>query len=269
MRLPFIFLLSLPTLCFAQHYAVGETSYQTKLYKRPVSIYEADKDSLVRAIVKNGSTIFCYNALLERSGEFVKVIYKKDTGYIQSKAVKFKQGIGSPLKDISAEHEPDNYKAALAYQKDYEKLVADSEMKFIAETNAELELTEIRAKQDSLEKARTALNIVKQGFGILEFGFPSDDYSAGLRISVMNMSKKTIKYLWVSMNAYNAVDDIIGTKTVQCVGPIPYQETGSYEFENVFYTRVFDSGKLTKLRIQYMDGTTKEIVGKAISSIIY
>lgn len=97
----------------------------------------------------------------------------------------------------------------------------------------------------------------KQGIAITDFSVDGGDYSTNISISVYNTSKKTIKYLSITFRAFNAVDDAIGTKTVRGVGPIYPNESGSYDFESVFFSKVLDHVKIVSMTIEYMDQTKK------------
>ena len=85
-------------------------------------------------------------------------------------------------------------------------------------------------------------------------------------VKVINPYKQRIKYIWFSFQAFNDVDDpvrdgITGatTKTVKGIGPIEYGGTGTYTFETVFYSKVIGKMKMTQIKIQFFDGTSKLI----------
>lgn len=93
----------------------------------------------------------------------------------------------------------------------------------------------------------------------------------GIEFTFYNPGKKTIKYLWISVVGYNAVDDKVierGTsvKTVKCVGPITGDATAEYNFDYVWFTDLVSTAKITSIKIQYMDGAFKSITDP--SSII-
>ena len=76
------------------------------------------------------------------------------------------------------------------------------------------------------------------------------------------------KYLWVTVTAYNRVNDVIGTKTVQLIGPIDPGDAATGSFDDVMYSKVFHSGKIVRVKIQFMDGAIKEYSGKALHTIL-
>jgi hypothetical protein len=124
-----------------------------------------------------------------------------------------------------------------------------------------------KAKEKWGQKVRTLMK--KHSLLIMDYEATVDDYWGGFSISFYNASPKTIKYVWVTSTAYNAVNDPIQTKKVKCVGPIKSQDNGTYEFDDIFLTRVLDEVRLQKIEVQYMDGTIRSYSKQAISEMIY
>lgn len=91
--------------------------------------------------------------------------------------------------------------------------------------------------------------------------FDHSEYTngTGYEVSFANMSKKTIKYVWFSVKGINAVDDLVSTQTLKCIGPIKPNEEGSYSFDYVWFTDVVEKSKLSAVKIQYMDGSIKQV----------
>lgn len=92
--------------------------------------------------------------------------------------------------------------------------------------------------------------------------FDQSEYTDGTGYQVIfaNTSKKTIKYIWFSVKGINAVDDAVGIKTVKCIGPVKPEEIASYSFDYMWLTDIVERSRLTAIKIQYMDGTIKQIV---------
>lgn len=93
---------------------------------------------------------------------------------------------------------------------------------------------------------------------ILSYSFPISDYLKypGFKTTIVNPKEnKTIKYLWFTLVAYNPVDDVVGTKIIQAIGPVYPLKTADYSFETVFRSNVIDYCKITNIKIQYMDGS--------------
>jgi len=107
----------------------------------------------------------------------------------------------------------------------------------------------------------------KNKFAIISYDVTGSDYTIGFDISLLNLSDKTIKYTFITVTATNPVNDKIGTKTVKAIGPIKSNETGSYEFEDTFYSNTAQYLGIDKIKIQYMDGTTRNISKSEIKNI--
>lgn len=77
---------------------------------------------------------------------------------------------------------------------------------------------------------------------------------------VVNLSEKTIKYITFSIQGYNSVNDKVGTiKQLKGIGPITNNSSSRYSFEYVWLTDIVDSFKIVLIKIQYMDGSIKNI----------
>lgn len=100
---------------------------------------------------------------------------------------------------------------------------------------------------------------------IFDWGLYSDSFlpdSKNIEISFLNTSKKKIKYIYVTFEPKNPVDDIVvfngrKNKTLKCVGPINPNDFGNYKFDNVWYSSVIDRVSITSLKVEYFDNTTK------------
>lgn len=109
--------------------------------------------------------------------------------------------------------------------------------------------------------------VTKNKFSIIDYTVNTDDYSIGFEISVFNAFDKAIKYIYITATAYNTVLDKINTKTVTAVGPLDVNDSGSYKFNNLFYTKVGYNILLKEIRIQFMDGSTKLLNESTIRQI--
>lgn len=124
--------------------------------------------------------------------------------------------------------------------------------------------------KNGFAKAVNVINynaISKNQLSILKYEVTGEDYSIGFNISLSNLSAKTIKYSFITVTATNPVDDKVGTKTVKAIGPINQNDFASYEFENTFYSRVAEYLSIDNIKIQYMDGTIKNIPKSEIRKI--
>lgn len=102
---------------------------------------------------------------------------------------------------------------------------------------------------------------------VTDFGVTGESYSMGFDITFLNLSRKTIKYIFITVTATNPVDDKVGTKIVRGIGPIKPNDTGSYNFQNTFYSSTAEYLSLDNIKIQYMDGTIKLLNKSQIKSI--
>lgn len=104
--------------------------------------------------------------------------------------------------------------------------------------------------------------------------YDESEYTEGTSFGfqIQNLSNKTIKYITVNLIGYNSVNDKIiekGTsiKTVKGVGPIPKNEAASFNYKYVWFTDLVETFKITSLKIQYMDGSIKNIDNPKLISL--
>lgn len=102
---------------------------------------------------------------------------------------------------------------------------------------------------------------------ISSFDVTGSDYAIGFNISLTNFSSKTIKYVFITVTATNPVDDKVGTKIVKAVCPIKQAAIGSYEFDDIIYSRTAKYLSIDLIKIQYMDGAIKTISKSEIQNI--
>jgi len=148
----------------------------------------------------------------------------------------------------------------------------------------ELKSLEARRVVDSLEKVliklQDSLEVLRQrklleyskrcelkGIGVFDCNaVDASEYTdgTGMEMTFYNPTKKVIKYVHATVVGYNAVNDPVveGGKTshtLKCIGPIDPGDTGTYNFEYVWFTDIVQTSKLTSIKVQYMDGTEKII----------
>lgn len=127
-------------------------------------------------------------------------------------------------------------------------------------------------KNDSIKYEKSIQNELDKGLRnklqITEFTITGNDYQVGFNIGIANYVKKTIKYSYITIAGYNDVKDIEAKKTFKCVGPINFVTTANYSFENAFYSKVITSLKITKIQIEYMDGSKKDFIGQELKQTL-
>lgn len=118
--------------------------------------------------------------------------------------------------------------------------------------------------KDKVEKKIESYTIKGKQNGILikeSNVFDQSEYTSGTgyNFSFINTSKKTIKYIWITVKGINRVNDIVSSKTLNGIGPIEPDNSGSFSFDYVWLTDIVQTCKITLIKIQYMDGTVKQI----------
>lgn len=82
----------------------------------------------------------------------------------------------------------------------------------------------------------------------------------GIRIKFLNPTEQMIKYISITFQGYNAVNDPYGRPiTRKCIGPIEPQETASYEFEYVWFSDIVEYAKIRSITVTYKNGSSKTI----------
>ena len=106
-------------------------------------------------------------------------------------------------------------------------------------------------------------------------GSPNSVSGCDYDLVYTNMSPKTIKYLYWYGNIYNAVGDKIECETRRTysfsgkdTGPYKNKERGGGTWEHVIYNWSAKEMRLSKITIEYMDGSTFSIAAKDIAELI-
>lgn len=127
-----------------------------------------------------------------------------------------------------------------------------------------------KAQPASTKAAAKAISIIYAG---LEE--PNSVGGCDYTFTYTNYSPKTIKYLYWTGTAYNAVNDPAyceirrtATYTGQDVGPIEHGESGGGGWDCVVYNYSAAYMKLSKVQIVYMDGSSITISGADITRLI-
>jgi hypothetical protein len=127
-----------------------------------------------------------------------------------------------------------------------------------------------RIAKNERNKEELKKYISKNDLFIISHSFPETEYLKypGFKVSIFNCkNSKTIKYTWFTLTAYNPVDDIVGTKTLQAIGPVYPLKIAEYAFESVFLSKIVDYIKISGIKIQYMDGSVLVFNKSQIESI--
>lgn len=111
-------------------------------------------------------------------------------------------------------------------------------------------------------KQQQAVGIILLDYSIEDVSEVTDGVTA--KFEVFNPTNKTIKYLTFYVSGINPVGDAVynvrqhsNISEFKGVGPIKPNESAYYEWEYAWFTDVVETLKIKKVKIQYMDGSTK------------
>ena len=118
-----------------------------------------------------------------------------------------------------------------------------------------------------LQKLENAIEEVKAmksyGLAIPEWRvYDESEYTQGTGINIvfLNPTDQMIKYISITFQGYNAVDDKVGGPvTEKCIGPIEPNEGAQYNFEYVWFTDIVEYAKIRSITVTYKNGSTKTI----------
>ena len=96
----------------------------------------------------------------------------------------------------------------------------------------------------------------------------------GFSVTLYNTGRKVIKYVTISLIGYNAVKDPVRdrtrsstTLTFRGVGPIEPDSSGSYSKDYMWMTDLVESFRITQVKLEFMDGTSKVLTDIGALSI--
>lgn len=135
-------------------------------------------------------------------------------------------------------------------------------------------ISRYRYNEERVKQLTEFQMLMERGFVVLEaHPYDMSEYTdgMGMKFSFLNTSKKTIKYISINFIGYNAVDDPVPSRgktllTRKGIGPIEPYETGSYDFEYVWFTDIIDYSKVRSIVVQYTNGTSKTFTGEYVKA---
>ena len=106
---------------------------------------------------------------------------------------------------------------------------------------------------------------------ILKELYSYSDYKFGKKFTFYNCFNKRIKYINITLTAYNGVGDIqrddIGRSSAKLrgIGPIEKGDIASYDWDDLFWddNDIINKVLITNITFTFFDGTTKSYSGKA------
>jgi hypothetical protein len=83
-----------------------------------------------------------------------------------------------------------------------------------------------------------------------------------ISLDIKNLNPKTIKYMWVEIDAYNTVGDVLspypGTNKCKGTGPIVYNQIHSSGGCGSYYESFVSEIKVRIAKVEYLDGSINE-----------
>lgn len=155
-----------------------------------------------------------------------------------------------------------NERAIQTAQLQYEE--KENKYKIAAAQNAETTKREREEALHQINKRKLEILTRLKPYSIA-IGKPSVfDYSTatGLRFSILNLSKKPIKYVNLTLVGINAVGDTVidrmkgKTLSFKAIGPIEKNERASYSEDVMWFTTIVQRVRIDSIGIVYMDGST-------------
>lgn len=224
-----------------------------KPVEKDVFVYtKLDRENCIASTISkitplNGVYVYDYDTCNSAyfSNLYLKVIYRKDYYYVRAKEILNHNEI---LKKLSAMSQAEKNKLMIS---GYES----------------------SAIEDSVLSVQEGLKIINEGnllfeklknlpFGLLDYSVYDQSTvteGTGIKFTIFNSSKKTIKYLWFAVTGYNPVGDKVSSKILKGVGPLYSLDYGTYKFDYTWFTDIVESAKIEYIKVQFMDGTAKTI----------
>ncbi len=228
------------------------------------SIYVNDRNQIIIGDTTCKGSWPCY-----------QVVYKDTIRLIEKSMFEDKKKIDGEIKTILA-RQPflnDRFQWAIK-QKEILKNQIDRELREAALKDSLLYVEEEKENLRKIDSLKTQIDKHLSSYRLKNWvlwdwsWFYPNEYSsfADVYVEVINPFPKKIKYIWFTLKAFNAVDDLIkngisgaSSVTVKGIGPIDYSDRATYNFESVFYSKVINSMMLSQIKIQFFDGTVKVI----------
>lgn len=154
----------------------------------------------------------------------------------------------------------------------------------IEDRNAVSNYSVLKAAQDSYSLQKAAAekeDLLNHTIRVTRLSFSKPNSAGGvdLYIGYTNLSQKVIKYVTFTVTPYNAVGDVVhsqigykSTINAKDTGPRAYGEGlsahSSWHWDCAWYSWQIDSLQLSKIYIEYMDGSTCTLTGDDISAVM-
>lgn len=242
---------SLLLVCiFCCHFCYSQDTLivQANIYNDFLSVYKDSTGIFKIGEIPKQSSVF----LLAPGGKFSFFAYGGGlAGYVNTSHIGFNKYLvrGLTYRNIDWKIN-EAKKIEISFQRNLDSIARQDSINIRAET--------IKA----LEKGK------KDGLHVVKLLLSGNEYKVGFDISVINYVPKTIKYINFTVAGFNDVDDREALKTFKGVGPIKYLNFALYEYDDAFFSRTITKLKITKISVDYMDGTRKEYTGLALKNTL-
>lgn len=192
----------------------------------------------------------------KKSDTQYKISWKKKAGYYYQVEMKNADYIGSKYKILQS-YKKDMSSYTAKVNKNYDKIFRVRYYKIIDGTKV---FSDYSKSSYSSEPSYPTVYLQTYSLGM--------DYFGGINnyIIYYNNSSKKIKYIVFTAQAYNQVNDRIKSEIggyssfrMKDVGPIAKGEYGGGEWDGVWYNTTTAYAKITKIEIEYMDGSKKTL----------
>jgi hypothetical protein len=190
--------------------------------------------------VADESIVFPFSFLYKDYSEYYEVYYKSVKGFLHSYSIELSDSTKLFLKERGEKNKGLRERQAKHYDSLYRVIETEKAKKLLS-----------KYKQ---------MQFVIQRYEI----FSHNKYSEAtdLTVDFFNGTSKTIKYIWFDFVPFNRVGDVVSdmgktSKQVKGIGPIEPFSGGSLTFEYLFFKSIIECVKITAIKVQYTDGTTK------------
>lgn len=99
---------------------------------------------------------------------------------------------------------------------------------------------------DSKDELLVSGSYVENNYGFISYHF-----------SAYNNSRKNIKYVYITVQGLNNVDDVEETKIFRAIGALENKSEKSWEFNNAFKSSVVSKANISKIKIEWFDGSVR------------
>ncbi len=238
--------------------------------------YSIDSDIDLDILLEDDNYPFSFTSILGVTSKDCNIYQQIKTYDRAASAAKLYKGEVIMIGDVLKANNTDYYKACLNGKAFFIKA---NDVEFLDKDLLKLDTLAYQPQdfRDRFFKRQVALNkasylkktdeanakinsYAKYGLVIPQWYVYHSRFFEGIDVTFYNPTDQDIKYITVSYQGYNAVDDPAGkTLTHRCTGPIKPGESAKYDLEFTWYTDAVKYPKFRSIVVEYRNGTTKRI----------